>query len=53
MLFAKFFFPRRNLRPVLRDLHTFGIISVFRRDSIFNVWAPLREPAAEHDDFPG
>ena len=42
----KFFFrslPRPNRRPLLRDLHAFGIVSVFRRHSIFRLWEPLRE----------
>ena len=42
----KFFFrplARPNRRALLRDLHAFGIVSVFRRHSIFRLWEPLRE----------
>lgn len=37
--------PRRsaNRRATLRDLYTFGLVSVFRRDSVLRVWEPLRE----------
>jgi hypothetical protein len=44
----KFFIlrSRPNRRSLLRDLHAFGIVSVFRRDSIFRIWEPLREASA-------
>ncbi len=35
--------PRRTLRGTLRELHTSGTISVFRRHSFLNLWTPLRE----------
>ena len=35
--------PRSNQRGTLRDLYTFGLMSVFRRDSVLRVWEPLRE----------
>jgi hypothetical protein len=38
--------PRTNRRSLLRDLHAFGIVSVFRRPSIFRIWEPLRECGA-------
>ena len=39
-----FSFPRRSSRrSILRDLHAFGIVSVFRRHSILRIWEPLRE----------
>lgn len=30
-------------RGTLRDLYTFGLVSVFRRHSVLRVWEPLRE----------
>ena len=30
-------------RATLRDLYTSGLVSVFRRHSVFRVWEPLRE----------
>jgi hypothetical protein len=44
----KFFIlrSRPNRRSLLRDLHAFGIVSVFRRHSIFRIWEPLREEAS-------
>ena len=35
--------PRTSQRGTLRDLYTFGLMSVFRRDSVFRVWEPMRE----------
>jgi hypothetical protein len=43
MKFLLSFASRPNRRGMLRDLHAFGIVSVFRRDSIFRLWEPLRE----------
>ena len=37
------FTSRPNRRSVLRDLHAFGIVNVFRRHSILRIWEPLRE----------
>lgn len=34
---------RRILRFTLLDLHATGLVQVFRRHSIFRLWAPLRE----------
>ncbi len=35
--------PRFNHRGTLRDLYVSGLVSVFRRHSIFRIWEPLRE----------
>lgn len=35
--------PRFNHRTTLRDLYVSGLVSVFRRHSIFRLWEPLRE----------
>jgi hypothetical protein len=37
------FTSRPNRRATLRDLHSFGVIHVFRRHSFFRLWEPLRE----------
>ncbi len=42
-----------NRRLLLRDLHAFGIVSVFRRHSIFRLWEPLRENPRTGEDFGG
>jgi hypothetical protein len=49
----RFLFLRRpNRRPMLRDLHAFGLLNVFRRPSLFRLWEPLREtPRQGGDDF--
>ena len=39
-----------NRRGTLRDLYTFGLVSVFRRDSILRVWEPLRETPRRPDE---
>ena len=39
--------PRR--RSTLRDLYLFGIVRVFRRPSILQVWEPLRENPSRSD----
>jgi hypothetical protein len=36
-------------RGTLRDLYTFGLVSVFRRSSVLRVWEPLRGTPAHHD----
>ncbi|MES2694052.1 MAG: hypothetical protein V4773_11310 [Verrucomicrobiota bacterium] len=52
----KRFFPIRSQlshRGTLRDLYTFGLVSVFRRHSVLRVWEPLREapsPITHHPD---
>lgn len=33
-------------RGTLRDLYTFGLVSVFRRHSVLRIWEPLRENSA-------
>ena len=43
--------PRRPLRGTLLQLHTSGVISVFRRHSFLNVWAPLRENLDGNESF--
>ena len=42
--------PRPNRRSMLRDLHAFGIVRVFRRPSIFRIWEPLRESPRDPED---
>lgn len=42
-LFSKPSSRARTLRFTLLDLHTTGVVSVFRRHSFFRVWVPLRE----------
>ena len=44
--------PCSSQRSTLRDLYTFGLMSVFRRDSIFRVWEPLRETPQRPTDKP-
>ena len=53
MKFFLLFPPRTNRRSLLRDLHAFGIVSVFRRHSLFRVWEPLRETPRNGDEFVG
>jgi hypothetical protein len=38
-------------RSILRDLHAFGIVSVFRRPSLFRIWEPLREQPSRSEEF--
>ncbi len=45
--------PVANLRPRLRDLHAFGLVSVYRRPSFFRLWEPLRGDPARDFDFQG
>ena len=46
--------PRaRTLRLTLLDLHTTGVVSVFRRHSFFRIWVPLRENFASHETQAG
>lgn len=52
--FLKLFFRpvhRRPLRLTLRELHASGAIRVFRRPSILNLWAPLRESFDTDESF--
>ena len=42
-----------NRRAVLRDLYATGVVSVFRRPSLFRLWEPLREYRTEGEDFTG
>ena len=37
-------------RGTLRDLYTFGLVSVFRRHSVLRVWEPLREAPSPTND---
>lgn len=37
-------------RGTLRDLYTFGLVSVFRRHSVLRVWEPLREAPSPTTD---
>ena len=54
MKFLFHFLARPNRRSILRDLHAFGIVNVFRRPSIFRVWEPLREtPRTGDEEFVG
>ncbi len=53
----KRFLPLTSSRPTrrgtLRDLYAFGLVSVFRRDSVLRVWEPLREaPSPQHHNQP-
>jgi hypothetical protein len=50
MKFLFTFSARPNRRSILRDLHSFGIVNVFRRPSIFRVWEPLRETPCTGDE---
>jgi hypothetical protein len=50
MKFLFTFVTRPNRRSILRDLHAFGIVNVFRRPSIFRVWEPLRETPHTGDE---
>lgn len=53
-LLMKFFTkpaPRRPLRFTLLDLHTTGVIQVFRTHSFFRLWTPLRENFDAEQDF--
>jgi hypothetical protein len=54
-LIKSFFAPtlRSHRRVLLRDLHTFGIVSIFRRPSLLRVWEPLRENHDGHANFSG
>lgn len=47
------FVLRKNRRSTLRDLHSFGLVNVFRRHSIFRLWEPLREHPITNHDFMG
>jgi hypothetical protein len=43
--------PPRTLRFTLLDLHSTGVVSVFRRHSFFRVWVPLRETHGGTENF--
>lgn len=45
------FARRRPLRFTLLELHTTGVLQVFRRHSLFRLWAPLRENFDADQDF--
>jgi hypothetical protein len=45
--------PRRPLRFTLLELHTSGVLRVFRRHSLFRLWAPLRESFDADESFVG
>ena len=45
--------PRRPLRFTLLELHTSGVIRVFRRHSLFRLWTPLRENLDTDESFVG
>jgi hypothetical protein len=51
MKFLLSFVSRPNRRAILRDLHAFGIVNVFRRPSIFRIWEPLRETPRSPEEF--
>jgi hypothetical protein len=53
MKFLHLFVLRSNRRALLRDLHAFGIVRVFRRPSIFRIWEPLREHPSGGEEFMG
>lgn len=40
-------------RARLRDLHSFGLVSVFRSHSLLRLWGPLRGDPASDYDFEG
>jgi len=45
--------PRRTLRFTLLELHTSGVIRVFRSHSLLRVWEPLRENPDSAENFAG
>lgn len=51
MRFLLSFVSRPNRRTLLRDLHAFGIVHVFRRPSIFRIWEPLRETPHSSEEY--
>lgn len=50
-LLLNLFSQRPNHRSTLRSLHASGLVSVFRRDSLFRLWEPLRQHPGLDDDF--
>lgn len=52
MHLPKFFSRRANLRPVLRELYSSGVISVYRSHSLLRLWEPLREPIDCDENYP-
>jgi len=51
MKFLSLFSLRSNRRSILRDLHAFGIIRVFRRPSLARLWEPLREQRGREESL--
>ena len=49
-LFLLFPSRSRRHRSMLRDLHAFGLVRVFRQHSIFRLWEPLRESPYGNED---
>ncbi len=45
--------PRRPLRFSLLDLHSTGVIQVFRTHSLFRLWTPMRENFDAEQDLLG
>ena len=45
--------PRRTLRFTLLELHSSGVIRVFRSHSLLRVWEPLRENVDAGENFAG
>lgn len=45
------FRPRSHRRSMLRDLHAFGLVRVFRQHSLFRLWEPLRESPRRDDSY--
>lgn len=43
----------RPLRSTLLELHTTGVVSVFRRHSLLRLWVPLRENFLGREDLLG
>lgn len=50
MNFIRYFSSRSHRRSTLRDLYASGLVSVFRRPSLFRLWEPLREHASADAD---
>jgi hypothetical protein len=51
--FLPFFPAHRRFRTTLLDLHTTGVLQVFRRPSLLRVWVPLRENFDRREDSVG
>ncbi|MCX6954956.1 MAG: hypothetical protein NTV51_22600 [Verrucomicrobia bacterium] len=50
-LLLQLFSPRPTHRSTLRALHASGLVSVFRRDSVFRLWEPLRQHPGLDEEF--